>query len=80
MPFSMEAKVRRRLRRLGATRTVTVDDADAVFLAAGTFIDRVVTNRVLRAEFRPVGFKRTTVSTRHGRPVRSWKLVRPRAR
>lgn len=60
---------------LGRKRTVTVDDAAEACEAMGKIPDPYIVRQVLsRPVFSPVGWAITDKPSRHGRPIRSWKV------
>lgn len=74
--MQIETRVRRALVRAATVNnTITVDDGDAAMERLGLRPNRFIINRVLRGSFRPVGYRKTDKPSRHGRPVRSWKLA-----
>lgn len=75
MKQSIETRLRRRMTSLGAKRTVTIDDASEAMKQMGHKPKLSVIRAVLsKPRFYPIGWKRTTKASRHGRPVRLWKL------
>lgn len=75
MAQSVEARLRRRMVNLSRKQTVTVDDATQALEAMGKIPDPYVVRQVLsKPVFSPVGWARTDKPSRHGRPVRSWKV------
>lgn len=66
--------LRYRVRKQG---TVTIDDAaELLHKQTGKSPSVSLIRKVLRKPtYRPVGYKKTSKQSRHGRPVRSWALA-----
>lgn len=75
MKQSIETRLRRRMTALGAKRTITIDDASEAMKRMGQKPKLSVIRSVLaKPRFYPIGWKRTAKASRHGRPIRLWKL------